>query len=100
MSHLGQNGVIQFTPPAQLEQQLADQASAKAAATQAATQAQQPQYPQLAGYVKGQFEIFRNHRNTVAGWSNRMLAALRSFNGQYDPTKMQEIVKWGGSTVY
>jgi hypothetical protein len=100
MSDLGQNGVIQFTPPAQLEQQLADQASAKAAAAQAATQAQQPQYPQLAGYVKGQFEIFRNHRNTVAGWSNRMLAALRSFNGQYDPTKLQEIVKWGGSTVY
>jgi len=100
MSDLGQNGVIQFTPPAQLEQQLSDQASAKAAAAQTAATAAQPQYPQLAGYVKSQFEIFRNHRNTVAGWSNRMLAALRAFNGQYDPTKLQEITKWGGSTVY
>jgi hypothetical protein len=29
-----------------------------------------------------------------------MLAALRTFNGQYDPTKLVEITKWGGSTVY
>src|SRR5258708_24224014 len=100
MSDLGQNGVIQFTPPAQLEQQLAATAAHKAQSAQAATQNSQPQYPELAGYVKGQFEIFRNHRNTVAGWSNRMLAALRSFNGQYDPTKLIEITKFGGSTVY
>jgi hypothetical protein len=100
MSDLGQNGVIQFTPPEQLEQQLSAAAAQKAQAAQAAQQSSQPQYPELAGYVKGQFEIFRNHRNTVAGWSNRMLAALRSFNGQYDPTKLIEITKWGGSTVY
>lgn len=97
---LGQNGVIQFTSPAALEAQLDAAASQKADAAMAVNQQQQPQYPQLAGYVKAQFEIFRNHRNTVAGWSNRMLAALRSFNGQYDPTKLQEITKFGGSTVY
>jgi len=96
---LGQAGVIQFTPPAQLEQQLQDAAAAKSQAAQSAQPAQ-PQYPELAGYVRAQFEIFRNHRNTQAGWSNRMLAALRSFNGQYDPTKLVEITKWGGSTVY
>lgn len=95
---LGNAGVIQFTPPAQLEQQLDAAAAAKAA--QAQPQTAQPQYPELAGYVRAQFEIFRNHRNTQAGWSNRMLAALRSFNGQYDPTKLVEITKWGGSTVY
>jgi hypothetical protein len=98
MPALGQNGVIQFTPPAQLEQQLSDAAANKAAAAQPANA--EPQYPQLAGYVKAQFEIFRNHRNTNAGWSNRMLAALRSFNGQYDPTKLAEVTKFGGSTVY
>ena len=100
MSDLGQNGVIQFTPPAQLEKQLDAAAAQKASAAQAAQTPQQPQYPELAGYVRAQFEIFRNHRNTVAGWSNRMLAALRSFNGQYDPTKLAEITKFGGSTVY
>lgn len=99
MADIGQNGVIQFTPPAQLEQQLQEQAAAKSQAAMPAQPAQ-PQYPELAGYVRAQFEIFRNHRNTQAGWSNRMLAALRSFNGQYDPTKLVEITKWGGSTVY
>jgi hypothetical protein len=100
MADLGQNGVIQFTSPAQLEQQLDAAAAAKATAAQAQSAQTQPQYPQLAGYVKAQFEIFRNHRNTVAGWSNRMLAALRAFNGQYDPTKLQEVTRFGGSTVY
>lgn len=100
MPDLGQNGVIQFTSPDQLEKQLDAAAAQKASASQAAQQQGQPQYPELAGYVKSQFEIFRNHRNTVAGWSNRMLAALRSFNGQYDPTKLAEVTKFGGSTVY
>ncbi len=96
--HLGNAGVIQFTPPAALEQQLDAAAAAKAASAQ--PQPQEQKYPELAGYVRAQFEIFRNHRNTQAGWSNRMLAALRSFNGQYDPTKLVEITKWGGSQVY
>ena len=100
MADIGQNGVIQFTPPAQLEQQLNEAAAMKASQAQSAAGATQQVYPELAGYVRAQFEIFRNHRNTQAGWSNRMLAALRSFNGQYDPSKLQEITKWGGSTVY
>ena len=95
---LGQAGVLQVIPPAQLEAQLQQQARDRAAAAQTATQ--QQEYPELAGYVRAQFEIFRNHRNTNAGWSNRMLAALRTFNGQYDPTKLVEISKWGGSQVY
>lgn len=99
MASLGQEGVIQFTPPDQLEQQLQAAATQKAQ-VQDAAQNNVTQYPELAGYVKAQFEIFRNHRNTQAGWSNRMLAALRTFNGQYDPTKLVEITKMGGSVVY
>lgn len=94
---LGQAGVLQVIPPAELERQLQQRAT-DAAASQTATQ--QTQYPELAAYVRAQFEIFRNHRNTNAGWSNRMLAALRTFNGQYDPTKLAEISKWGGSQVF
>src|SRR5271170_7893657 len=93
---LGSQGVMQVIPPAALEQQLDQQAKAKAAA--AAPPQQDPQ--QLVGYIKGQFEIFRNHRNTASGWSERLLAALRTFNGQYDATKLNEIRKWGGSEVY
>ncbi len=96
MAGLGQNGVLQVIPPAELERQLQQTAQDKAAANAPPVQS----YPELAGYVKAQFEIFRNHRNTNAGWSDRMLSALRTFNGQYDPTKLAEIVKHGGSTVY
>ncbi len=100
MADLGQSGVIQFTRPDQLEQQLQAAAVTRASAQDAAENNAGPQYPELAGYVRAQFEIFRNHRNTSAGWSNRMLAALRTFNGQYDPTKLNELSKFGGSTVY
>lgn len=93
---LGTAGVIPVVPPAALEARLQQQAKDKAAANQPA----QPDITPLAGYIRGQFEIFRNHRNTAAGWSNRMLQALRTFNGQYDPTKVQEISKFGGSQVY
>ena len=64
---------------------------------------QQPKvdYSRLAGHIKSQFDIMRNHRNnSLAGWSERMISALRSFNGVYDPSKLAEIMKFGGSTVY
>jgi hypothetical protein len=96
MSDLGQSGVLQVIPPAVLEQQLQARDAAHAQANQPPQQA----VPQLAGYIKGQFEIFRNHRNTSAGWSERMLVALRTFNGQYNAEKIREIKKWGGSEVY
>ena len=94
---LGQSGVLQVVPPAQLEAQLAKQAQDKAAAAQPQS-AQDPQ--QLVSYIKGQFEIMRNHRNTAAGWSERLLVALRTFNGQYDANKLNEIRQFGGSEIY
>ena len=67
--------------------------------------AQQPtntfaQYQGLAGYIRTQWDMMVRHRNTVNGWSDRLLASLRAFNGQYDPTKLAEIRKFGGSEVY
>lgn len=93
---LGQQGVIQVVPPAALEQQLQQQAQDKATAAAPAT----PDVSPLAGYIRGQFEIFRNHRNTQAGWSNRLIEGLRTFNGQYSPSKLAELKKFGGSSVY
>jgi hypothetical protein len=95
---LGQAGVLQVIPPAALEQQLAQQAQNKAQAAQAATPEQSP--TELAGYIKGRWEIFRNHRNTSAGWSERLLQSLRTFDGQYDANKLNEIRRFGGSEVY
>ena len=97
MSDLGQQGVMQVISPAQLEQQLAQRDQDKAAA---AAPGQTPAPPQLIGYVKAQFEIFRNHRNTSAGWSERLLRALRAFNGQYDANQLNEIRRFGGSEIY
>ncbi len=91
-------GALQVVSPANLEAQLQQQAKDKVAG-------QQPDIPtgaaaQLVGYVRGQFEIMRNHRNTASGWNERMLIALRTFNGQYDASKLAEIRKFGGSEVY
>lgn len=97
MDSLGQSGTLQVIPPQQLEQQI----QARAATANASFQTAQSQdVSQLVAYIKGQFEIFRNHRNTQAGWSERLLVALRTFKGQYDATKLQEIRKFGGSEVY
>jgi uncharacterized protein (DUF4415 family) len=93
---LGQQSILQVVPPAALEAHLAQQQADKSAA--AAPQA--PPTPELAGYIRTQFEIFRNHRNTASGWSDRLMEALRVFKGQYSPTKMQEVTKFGGSQVY
>lgn len=55
----------------------------------------------LAGYIKRQFEMFQRHRtDAVAGWNERLLHALRTFNGKYDAAKLAEIKKFGGSDVY
>jgi len=97
---LGQNGLLQVVPPAQLDAHLQNEANAKAAAEDAAAAANAPDPGQLASFIKGQFEIFRNHRNSAPGWSERMLAAMRTFNGQYDAAKTAEIKRYGGSEVY
>lgn len=55
---------------------------------------------ELAAYIRGQFEMMRNHRTSASGWNERLLAAQRVFNGQYSPAKLAEIQKFGGSTVY
>lgn len=93
---LGQQGVLQVIPPGALEQQLQRRATEAAATQQAPVQSPQA----LAGYIKGQFEIMRNHRNTQSGWSDRLLKALRAYNGQYDAQTLAEIRKFGGSEIY
>jgi hypothetical protein len=101
MAGLGNAGNMQVIPPAALEAQLGKNATMNAQAEDAANRPAPGQdYSSLAGYVRGQYEIFRNHRNTVAGWSNRLLAALRTVNGQYDASVLQEIRKFGGSEIY
>jgi hypothetical protein len=90
---LGQSGTLSVTPEATLQAQ-----DATAANSAVPPPAQDPQ--QLVGYIKSQYEIMRNHRNTSAGWTEDLLVCLRTFNGQYDANKLNEIRKFGGSEVY
>ncbi len=93
---LGASGVLQVIPPDELERQLQQQAVQKAQAVQ-----QPADVPVgLVGYIRTQFEIMRNHRNTASGWSERLLQSLRTFNGQYDATKLNAIRQFGGSEIY
>jgi hypothetical protein len=55
---------------------------------------------QLASFIRTEYDTMRNHRSTNAAWGDRLISALRKFNGQYDPTKLAEIQKFGGSEVY
>lgn len=54
----------------------------------------------LAAHIRRRWEAFRRHRDSSAGWSDRMLAALRVFRGEYSPRQLAEIERFGGSTVY
>jgi hypothetical protein len=89
-------GVLNVVPPAALEAQI----KARNEARSAALVPQQPQVPELGGYIRTQHEIFRNHRNSASGWSERLLEAQRTFMGKYTQTKLNEITKFGGSQVY
>lgn len=94
--------LLRVVPPAALDRAEALAYKSKAQAEDNA-QAELTETAQsnIAGYIRTQFELMRNHRNnTTAGWSNRLLAALRAFNGQYDADKLNQIRAFGGSEVY
>jgi hypothetical protein len=45
--------------------------------------------------------MMRRHRDdTASGWSARLLRALRAFNGVYEQEIIEEIKRFGGSSVY
>lgn len=92
-----QQGVLRIASPgavtAAIDQDNKDRASANTPITDELQTG-------LAGHIRTEFEMFRMHRDSAPGWSERMLAAMRAFNGQYDTQKLAEIQKFGGSQVY
>ena len=98
MVALVQQGVLRVVPGPALEESLrkADVAHAEAAKTPAADVAM----TNLAAFIGTRYEIFRSHRNSASGWAERLLAALRAFKGEYDPSKLAKIKEFGGSEVY
>lgn len=74
-----------------------EKAAADAAAASSSTT--DPIISQLAGHVRTRMQEMRNFRNTE-GLGQRLIEALRTYKGQYDPSKLAEIKKFGGSEVY
>ena len=90
--------VLRVIGPNQLDAALKAQ-DEQAAAAQSASTAMD--YSNLASYIRREYDIMKRHRdNSMAGWSERLLNALRVFNGQYDASKLNEIRRFGGSEVY
>lgn len=93
-------GVLRVVGPRQLDAAVKARDEEMAAA-QDASIAGNPELTSLAAHIRGQFDIFKRHRNNaLAGWSDRLLTAMRVFNGRYDANKLNEIRKFGGSEVY
>ena len=53
----------------------------------------------LASYVRSRMSDMRNFRNSE-GISERLLAALRTYKGEYNQTDLKAIQEFGGSEVY
>lgn len=80
-------------------QQLQAQDQAQAAQDVSDRQAEETPLLQLAAYIRSRMTEMRNFRNTE-GISERLLEGLRTYKGMYDPQKLAEIKKFGGSEVY
>lgn len=82
------NGLLTIMTAKQLE----DQARAKAQAMQV-----QPHIQSLAAHIRRSWSAAKQAKRDV---EDRMLRNLRARNGEYEPEKLNEIRKQGGSEIY
>lgn len=54
---------------------------------------------ELANYVRQRFEKAVRHRRVISV-DDELIRDMRAYNGQYDPGKLQEIERFGGSAVF
>ena len=54
----------------------------------------------LVAFIDNEFSNFMRHRDGANGWTDRLITAMRVFNGDYDGTKLAEIRRFGGSDIY
>lgn len=91
------SSILRVVSPGELRQQETEEARIVTEADEAGRQ-------ELIGsnfsrYVRTQWEVMRDHRSTEF-IRERLLYALRTFNGEYDPQKLAEIRRFGGAEVY
>jgi hypothetical protein len=94
---MAQVGFLQVVTPDELTAM--ETAESEAAANAARfTETQQPA-TDLRNYIQTQWAVARDHRST-SRIDLRLMDALRSFNGTYNPGQLSEIKRFGGSQVY
>lgn len=62
--------------------------------------ARDEQLTALAAFIRQQFEMMRRHRQGSTGCEERLVKALRMYNGEYDPETLRAIEEFGGSRIY
>lgn len=92
-------GLLNVVPPAEYERRLAER-DQKEFEARKREEEESPHLNNIASHIRTKWEQMRRHRNSASGWSDRLMAALRAFNGEYPPEKLAEIRKFGGSEVY
>jgi len=86
------NGVLSARPLSAILQE-----EAAAAASRATQSASEPVVSSLVSMVKKHWELARRAKEPI---EREMLSAVRSRRGEYDPDKLSEIRKGGGSEIY
>jgi hypothetical protein len=89
-------GLIQTMSNADLDEQERIQREAEESA---AEQAESAVEDALVSHIRNQISEMRNFRNST-GISERLIEALRTYKGQYNPTTLSQIREFGGSEVY
>lgn len=92
-------GLLRIVSPDQLVAQEAEAHRLRAEAEDASRRADAVSN-NLVSFIDGEFSRFQRHRDGANGWSERMLAAMRVFKGEYDPGQLAAIRQFGGSEVY
>jgi len=88
-------GLLRVVSPAQLDEAEQQRLAILSAAARPALPAD------LGAFVRQRWQIMRNARNSGENNLNdRLLRAQRMFEGKYDPQKLADIKKFGGSEVY
>jgi hypothetical protein len=89
-----QGGSLRVVSNAEIDRREKDAASSKQVT-------QEVEMDELARHIRSQYEMMKMHRDSGnSGWSNRLLSAMRVFNGQYEPSKLADIKQFGGSEIY
>ena len=92
-------GLLRVVSPDELNAQERAADQARVAAEDSAKQ-QSLWETNLGAFVDNEFSRFQRHRDGGSGWSDRIANAMRAFKGEYSADQLQEINRFGGSTVY